>query len=97
MAFRAAICEKSFVNDVAVTEGTDAEALGLLELLDGEPLLPQAARTRAAPPATAVSPALLVTEYNQTTSLVGGERRSAPHRQARHDGHCLAGNYLGEQ
>src|ERR1035438_2793336 len=44
----AAICEKSFVNDVAETDGTLAELLELLALLDGEPLLPQAARTRAA-------------------------------------------------
>src|ERR1019366_10104568 len=47
--FRAAICEKSFVNDVAETDGTVAELLELLALLEEEPLLPQAARSSAAP------------------------------------------------
>jgi hypothetical protein len=68
------------VNDVAETEGTAGELLEPPELpeLPGEPLLPQAARTRAAPAATAVSPALLVTEYNQTTSFVYGHAVAYP-------------------
>ena len=74
----AAICEKSFVNDVAETDGTLAELLEVLALLDGEPLQLQAARSRAAPPATAVRPALLVAEYKQTTSLMGEMRQDAP-------------------
>jgi hypothetical protein len=73
-----AICEKSFVNDVAETDGTVAELLELPEVPDEEPLLPQAARTRAAPPATAVRPALLGAEYKQTTSLMGEIRQDAP-------------------
>jgi hypothetical protein len=59
------------VNDVAETDGTVAELLAP-PVVEDEPLLPQAARTRAALPATAVKPALLVTEYKQTTSLMGG-------------------------
>jgi hypothetical protein len=67
-----AIAEKFLVNELVVSVGTDA-ALELLELLAaGAPLLPHAAMTRAALPATAVSPTLLGTEYNKTTSLVGG-------------------------
>ena len=62
---------KSRVKEFAVTDGT--ALLGLLELVElGVPLLPQAAMTRAALPTTAVRPTLLVTEYNETTSLVGG-------------------------
>ncbi len=66
------------MNDVAATAGT--ALLELLGLLDDELLvllLPQAARTRAALPATAVSPTLLVTEYKETTSLLGGTRYDA--------------------
>jgi len=66
------------VNDVAATAGT--ALLELLGLLDDEllvPLLPQAARRRAALPATAVNATLLDTEYNQTTSLIGGTRQDA--------------------
>jgi hypothetical protein len=81
------IAEKSFVNDVADTDGTVAELLELLALLEGEPLLLQAARSRAAPPATAVRPALLVAEYKQTTSLLGEMRQDAPNDRL-HDGHC---------
>jgi hypothetical protein len=66
------------VNDVAETDGTVAELLELLALLEEEPLLLQAARSSAAPPATAVRPALLVTEYKQTTSLMGEMRQDAP-------------------
>jgi hypothetical protein len=66
------------VNDVAETDGTVAELLELLALLEGEPLLEQAARSSAAPPATAVRPALLVGEYKQTTSLMGEIRQDAP-------------------
>ena len=94
--FRAAICEKSFVNDVAETDGTVAELLELLALLEEEPLLLQAARSSAAPPATAVRPALLVDEYKQTTSLVGRCVRTLP-MTGLHDGHCGPDTYLGEQ
>ncbi|HTP17025.1 MAG TPA: hypothetical protein VMK13_14470 [Streptosporangiaceae bacterium] len=55
------------------------ETVGVAALLELDDvllvLLPQAARIRAALPATAVSPTLLVTEYNETTSLVGGPQR----------------------
>jgi hypothetical protein len=68
-----AIAEKSRVNEFAEIDGTAAALLGLLELVEvGVPLLPHAATTRAALPATAVRPTLLVTGYNETTSLVGG-------------------------
>ncbi|MGO9079582.1 MAG: hypothetical protein ACLQDY_11145 [Streptosporangiaceae bacterium] len=59
------------MKEVADTAGTLLELEELLEL-DELPLLPQAASIRAALPATAVSPALLVTEDNETTSLVSG-------------------------
>ena len=36
------------------------------------PLLPQAAMSRAALPANAVRPALLLSEFNETTSIVSG-------------------------
>ena len=49
------------MNDVAEIDGAAAELLEPVALLEDEPLLPQAARTRAALPATAVSAALLVT------------------------------------
>jgi len=80
-----AIWEKSFVNDVAETDGTEAELLELLELelLDELPLLPQAAMTRAALPAAAVNATLLVTEYNETTSLVGGTCQDTYQRRSR--------------
>jgi hypothetical protein len=61
------------VNEVAEMDGTaalDPPELPGVELL--LPLLPQAAMTRAALPASAVRPALLVSEFNETTSLVGG-------------------------
>jgi len=58
------------VKEFAETDGTAALLLELVEL--GVPLLPQAAMTRAALPTTAVRPTLLVIEYNETTSLVGG-------------------------
>jgi hypothetical protein len=72
--FSVAIAEKSLVNELVEINGTAAELLellGLLELLE----LPQAARMRAALLASAVRPALLVTEYNETTSLMGGTCR----------------------
>ena len=61
------------MNDVADTAGTELLELELLGLLEDVllPLLPQAARIRAALPATAVSPTLLATEYKETTSLIG--------------------------
>jgi hypothetical protein len=66
----AAIAVKSRVNEFAEIDGT--AALLEPELVEvGVPLLPHAAMTRAALPATAVSPAFLVTEDNKTTSLVG--------------------------
>src|SRR6266705_3452401 len=69
----AAIAVKSRVKEFAVIDGTAAALLGLLELVEvGVPLLPHAAMTRAALPATAVRPTLLVTGYNETTSLMGG-------------------------
>jgi hypothetical protein len=71
-----AIAEKSRVKDVAETVGTD-ELLGLelLELLVLGELLPQAARTSAVPPASAVSAAPLVSECKLTTSFAGGTNR----------------------
>jgi hypothetical protein len=62
------------VNEFVEMDGTGAELdppepLGVEPL---PPLLPQAAMTRAALPASAVRPALLVSEFNETTSLVGG-------------------------
>ncbi len=85
------------MNEVAETAGT--ELLELLGLLDDEPLLPQAARTRAALPATAVSPTLLVTEYKETTSLMGGNVRTRTrHGQVRVTvtaGSELSGKTLG--
>jgi hypothetical protein len=54
--------------------GIAALLLPLPAELDGE-LLPQAAMTRAALPATAVSATFLVTEYNGTTSLWAGTCR----------------------
>ncbi len=67
------------MNDVAATAGTVAlaELLGLLEDELLVLLLPQAARRRAALPAAAVSATLLETEYNKTTSLLGGTRQDA--------------------
>ena len=54
-------------------DGTGTALLEPPELPEGGLLvLPQAAMTRAALPATAVSPTLLVIENNETTSLVGG-------------------------
>jgi hypothetical protein len=91
-----AICEKSFVKDVADTDGTAAELLELPEPLE-EPLLPQAARTRAAPPATAARPALLVVEYKQTTSLMGQDASARTPMAGPHDGHCGHDSHLGEQ
>jgi hypothetical protein len=53
-------------------DGTGTALLEPPELPEGELLaLPQAAMTRAALPASAVSPTLLVIENNETTSLVG--------------------------
>jgi len=67
------------VNEVVVTEGTAAALLELLEPLEVEPpLLPQAARRRAALPANAVTPTLLVTVYKQTTSLMVGRVSAYP-------------------
>jgi hypothetical protein len=88
-----AIAEKSRVKEVAVTDGTAAALLGLLELVElGVPLLPQAAIRRAALPATAVRPTFLETEYNVTTSLVSGtRRRDAPTRAC---ARCRAGRSL---
>jgi hypothetical protein len=61
------------VKELVEIEGTGAALLELPEPPEFElPELPQAAMTRAALPANAVRPALLVTEYNETTSLVGG-------------------------
>jgi hypothetical protein len=66
-----AIAENELLSELTEIWGTDA--LLLEEELVGElPLLPHAATTRAAPPATAVSPTLLGNEYNETTSLIGG-------------------------
>ena len=69
----AAIAEKSLVNELVEMDGTGAE-LDPPELLGVEllPLLPQAAMTRAALPATAVSATFLVTECKGTTSLWAG-------------------------
>jgi hypothetical protein len=72
-----AIAEKSFVKELADICGTDAELLELLLPLLGAaaapppPLLPQAARMRAALPATAVRPTLLGTEYNENHLTCG--------------------------
>jgi hypothetical protein len=85
------------VNDVAETDGTVAELLELLALLEEEPLLPQAARTRAAPPATAARPDLLVVEYKQTTSLMCQDASGRIPMTGPHDGHCGPDRYLGEQ
>ena len=76
------------MNNVAEIDGTAAELLEPVALLEDEPLLPQAARTRAALPATAVSATLLVTEYKESTSLMGGTRQDpdAP-RAGPGDGH----------
>ena len=71
--FSVAIAEKSRVNELVETFGTGAE-LEPPELVE-VPELPQAAMTRAALPARAVRPALLVTEYKETTSLVRGTSR----------------------
>jgi hypothetical protein len=67
-----AIAEKFLVREVVLIDGTAAALLELPEPLDAGALLPHAAMTRAALPATAVRPSLLGTEYNKTTSLVGG-------------------------
>ncbi len=60
------------MKELVEIDGTAAALLEPPELGVELPLLPQAAMTRAALPASAVRPALLVTEYNETTSLVGG-------------------------
>ncbi|HEY1919722.1 MAG TPA: hypothetical protein VGH27_29475 [Streptosporangiaceae bacterium] len=56
------MAEKVLLNEVMVSFGTDAPEPP--ELLPDDPLLPQAASTRAALTATAVSPAFFVTENN---------------------------------
>jgi hypothetical protein len=58
------------VKELVEIDGTGPE-LELPELPEDE-LLPQAAMTRAALPANAVRPTLLVSEFNETTSRVGG-------------------------
>ena len=61
------------MKELVEIDGTGAAGLELPELPEGElPELPQAAMTRAALPASAVRPTLLVTGNNETTSLVGG-------------------------
>jgi len=67
-----AIAEKLLLSWETDTCGTEPELLELELELEELPLLPQAASIRAALPATAVSPTLLVTEDNETTSLVSG-------------------------
>jgi hypothetical protein len=71
-----AIAEKLLLIWLRDSCGTDAPLPLPDEPEDELLLLPQAAMTRAALPATAVSAALLVTEPNWTTSLWGGTDRS---------------------
>jgi hypothetical protein len=81
-----AIAEKFLVNELVVSVGTDA-ALELLELLAaGAPLLPHAAMTRAALPATAVRPTLLVAEFTKPPRSWADVTGHAP-AQRLHDGH----------
>jgi hypothetical protein len=58
------MAEKVLLNELMLSFGTDAPELPEELPLD-EPLLPQAASTRAALPATAASPAFFVTENNE--------------------------------
>jgi hypothetical protein len=59
--------EKSLVNEVALIDGTEADALelllGVLEL-DDVPLLPHAATRRAAPVAIEVRATFLLRRFN---------------------------------
>jgi hypothetical protein len=63
------MAEKSLVNEVALIDGTAAEALelllGVLEL--DVPLLPHAATRRATPVATEVRAIFLLRRFNETT------------------------------
>jgi hypothetical protein len=63
----AVIAEKVLLSELMLTCGTDPPVLPeeLLLPLDGVPLLPQAATTSAALPASAVSPTLFETENNE--------------------------------
>jgi hypothetical protein len=81
-----AIAEKSRVNELVVTDGTDAllELLGLLAA--GAPLLPHAAMTRAALPASAVRPTLLVAGFTKPPRSWADVTGHAP-VQFPHDGH----------
>jgi hypothetical protein len=82
------IAEKLLVSELMLTCGTDPPDPPELppEGLD-EPLLPQAAATRAVAAATATSPALFFeTENNETTSFRCGTVRTGA-RSSPHGGH----------
>jgi hypothetical protein len=65
----AVIAEKELLSEATLTCGTEEPVLEELLPLEGEPLLPQAATTSAALPASAVSPTLFETE-NKENHLV---------------------------
>ena len=61
------------MKELVEIDGAGTALPELPELPEGElPELPQAAMIKAALPASAVRPTLLVTVNNETTSLVGG-------------------------